>query len=41
MNMLLMHTEAFLRLGFFLGIFLFMALWEMAAPRRPLAYRNA
>ncbi|MFA7387079.1 MAG: sterol desaturase family protein, partial [Thiohalobacteraceae bacterium] len=29
-------NEAPIRLGFFLGIFAIMALWELAAPRRPL-----
>ena len=36
MNMFLIDNEVFLRLGFFLGIFLGMALWEFLAPRRPL-----
>ncbi len=36
MNMFLLDNEVFLRLGFFLGIFLCMALWERLAPRRPL-----
>lgn len=40
MNMLPIHNEAILRLGFFLGIFLSMALWEMLAPRRALAHRR-
>lgn len=40
MNMLLIHNEVVLRLGFFLGIFLSMALWEMLAPRRALAHRR-
>ncbi len=36
MNMLLINNEMFLRLGFFLGIFLSMSAWESAAPRRAL-----
>ena len=36
MNMFLLDNEVFLRLGFFLGIFLCMALWGGLAPRRPL-----
>jgi sterol desaturase/sphingolipid hydroxylase (fatty acid hydroxylase superfamily) len=32
----LLHHEPALRLGAFLGIFVFMALWERLAPRRPL-----
>jgi sterol desaturase/sphingolipid hydroxylase (fatty acid hydroxylase superfamily) len=31
-----MKPEPFIRLGFFLGIFLLMALWEIWGPRRPL-----
>jgi sterol desaturase/sphingolipid hydroxylase (fatty acid hydroxylase superfamily) len=31
-----MKPEPFIRLGFFLGILLLMALWEILAPRRPL-----
>jgi sterol desaturase/sphingolipid hydroxylase (fatty acid hydroxylase superfamily) len=31
-----MNSEAFIRFGFFLGIFLIMALWEILAPRRKL-----
>ena len=31
-----MNPEPFIRLGFFLGILLLMALWEILAPRRPL-----
>lgn len=34
MNMLLINNEMFLRLGFFLGVFVLMAAWETAAPRR-------
>ncbi len=36
-NMLLIDNEMFLRLGFFLGIFILMASWETAAPRRTLS----
>lgn len=36
MNMFLVDNEVFLRLSFFTGIFLFMALWEKLAPRRAL-----
>ncbi|MFP4573784.1 MAG: sterol desaturase family protein [Desulfobacterales bacterium] len=34
MNTFFIGNEMFVRLGFFLGIFFFMAAWEMAAPRR-------
>jgi sterol desaturase/sphingolipid hydroxylase (fatty acid hydroxylase superfamily) len=30
------NTELFIRLGFFVGILIIMALWEVLAPRRPL-----
>lgn len=36
--MFLIDNEVFLRLGFFLGIFLCMAFWEKLAPRRALSY---
>jgi len=36
MNMFLIDNEVFLRLGFFLGIFLGMAFWEILTPRRAL-----
>jgi len=36
MNMFLIDNEVFIRLAFFLSIFLGMALWEILAPRRPL-----
>lgn len=36
MNMLLVANEVVIRLSFFLGIFLSMALWEAFAPRRSL-----
>jgi len=36
MNMFLLNHAVFIRLGFFGGVFLVMALWEMLAPRRPL-----
>jgi len=36
MNMFLIDNEVFVRLGFFLGIFVSMAIWERLAPRRPL-----
>jgi hypothetical protein len=32
-----MDGEAIVRISFFLGIFGFLALWELVAPRRPLA----
>lgn len=35
------RLEFFVRLGFFLGILLLMALWETFAPRRPLTVRKA
>ena len=34
--MFIIDNVASIRFGFFLGIFLSMALWEMIAPRRPL-----
>jgi sterol desaturase/sphingolipid hydroxylase (fatty acid hydroxylase superfamily) len=37
MNMFLIDNEVFLRLGFFLGIFFCMAIWERLVPRRFLA----
>lgn len=37
MNMFLLDQEVWLRLGFFLTIFLGLALWEVYAPRRTLA----
>jgi sterol desaturase/sphingolipid hydroxylase (fatty acid hydroxylase superfamily) len=37
----LLGNEAGLRLAFFLGIFAVMALWEIAAPRRPLSVPKA
>jgi len=40
MNMFLIDNEVFLRLGFFLTIFLGMGVWETFAPRRPLAQRK-
>jgi sterol desaturase/sphingolipid hydroxylase (fatty acid hydroxylase superfamily) len=36
MNMFVIDKEVFIRLGFFFGIFVFMTLWEMIAPRRAL-----
>src|SRR4030042_2218429 len=36
MNPLAQKGELFIRLGFFLGILIIMALWEIVAPRRPL-----
>jgi sterol desaturase/sphingolipid hydroxylase (fatty acid hydroxylase superfamily) len=36
MNTLIINNEPAIRLGFFLGIFLVVALGELAAPRRPL-----
>ena len=32
----IMQNEPAIRLGFFIGIFVLMALWELAAPRRAL-----
>ncbi|MFW6080904.1 MAG: sterol desaturase family protein [Desulfosalsimonas sp.] len=40
LNMLLIDNEMFLRLGFFLGIFLSMSAWEAAAPRRVLQQKK-
>lgn len=39
--MFLIDNEVFLRLGFFTGIFLCMALWERIAPRRPLSQKRS
>ena len=38
MNMFIIDNEFFIRLGFFCGIFVFMASWEIIAPRRTLSY---
>ena len=35
-NSLILHYEIHIRLGFFFAVFVPMALWEMAAPRRAL-----
>ena len=40
MNMLLIDNEMFIRVGFFLGIFLSLSAWEAAAPRRELQQRK-
>jgi sterol desaturase/sphingolipid hydroxylase (fatty acid hydroxylase superfamily) len=37
MNMFIIDNEVFIRLGFFCGIFAFMASWEIIAPRRALS----
>ncbi len=37
MNHALLSNEPVIRLGFFVGIFALMAVWELVAPRRPLA----
>lgn len=37
MNMFIIDNEVYIRLIFFCGIFVFMAVWEMIAPRRPLS----
>ena len=36
MNVFIIDHEVFVRLGFFFGVFVFMALWEVIAPRRDL-----
>jgi sterol desaturase/sphingolipid hydroxylase (fatty acid hydroxylase superfamily) len=36
MNMFIIDKEMFIRLGFFFGVFAFMAAWEVIAPRRTL-----
>ena len=36
MNVFIIDNEVFIRIGFFLGVFVFMAFWEALAPRRPL-----
>ena len=41
MNMLTMDSEPIIRLGFFVGIFLAVALGELAAPRRHLTTSKA
>ncbi|MEW6519675.1 MAG: sterol desaturase family protein [Thermodesulfobacteriota bacterium] len=41
MNMFLLAHEVSLRLGFFFGIFLSMAIWEVLAPRRSLTQRKS
>ena len=37
MNPLVHNGELLIRFGFFFGILTIMALWEVVAPRRPLA----
>lgn len=37
MNMFILDSEVYVRLGFFLGVFTIMALWELAAPRKVLS----
>jgi len=41
LDTLVLENEAAIRLGFFLGIFAVMALWEMLAPRRALTVSKA
>jgi sterol desaturase/sphingolipid hydroxylase (fatty acid hydroxylase superfamily) len=41
MDPLVQKTELFVRLGFFVGILIIMALWEYSAPRRPLTTSKA
>jgi sterol desaturase/sphingolipid hydroxylase (fatty acid hydroxylase superfamily) len=41
MNMFLLNNEVVLRLGFFVSIFLGMALWEKITPRRPLTQKRS
>ena len=36
MNMFIVDSEVFIRLGFFFGVFIFMAFWEVLVPRRAL-----
>lgn len=36
MNVFIIDNEVFVRLGFFFGVFVFMAFWEVIAPRRAL-----
>ena len=38
METLILENEAVIRISLFLGIFIFVALWEIIAPRRPLNY---
>jgi len=40
MHNLTLDSEPFIRIGFFVGILIIMALWETAIPRRPLTYRK-
>jgi sterol desaturase/sphingolipid hydroxylase (fatty acid hydroxylase superfamily) len=40
MHNLTLDSEPFIRIGFFLAILIIMALWETAAPRRPLTDRK-
>ena len=41
MNEFILHNEATLRLGFFIGVFALMAVWELLAPRRVLRVSKA
>ena len=38
MELWILKNESFLRIIFFIGIFIIVALWEIIAPRRPLNY---
>jgi sterol desaturase/sphingolipid hydroxylase (fatty acid hydroxylase superfamily) len=40
MNVLIIDNEVFIRLGFFLGIFVLMAVWEALIPRRAASNRK-
>jgi len=41
MNMFIIDNQIYIRLGFFLGVFLLMALWEIVSPRRRLKESKA
>jgi sterol desaturase/sphingolipid hydroxylase (fatty acid hydroxylase superfamily) len=41
MDLLAQKGELFIRVGFFVGILIIMAVWEILAPRRPLTTRKA
>jgi len=41
LNNFILGHEPFVRLSFFLGILVLMAVWEMLAPRRPLTTSKA
>ncbi|OQX37658.1 MAG: fatty acid hydroxylase, partial [Candidatus Sedimenticola endophacoides] len=41
MNEYILTNEPSIRIGFFLGVFVLVALWELASPKRPLSTSKA